>query len=170
LSYKQPGTPASKAGVPEHFGEKGGEETGPNPTNRGKPSTKRHILTDAGGIPLALTLSPANIHDSQHLERVIDAQCSGRRPGKLHADKAYNFPHCRKACRRRGILPRIARRGVESSARLGRHRWVVERTLAWFSRYRRLTIHYERRADIHLAFHHLAASLICLNFVQRWFC
>jgi transposase len=53
---------------------------------------------------------------------------------------------------------------------LGRHRWVVERTLAWFSRYRRLTVRYERRADMHLAFPHLAASLICLNFAQRWFC
>jgi transposase len=53
---------------------------------------------------------------------------------------------------------------------LGRHRWVVERTLAWFSRYRHLTIRYKRRADIHLAFHHLTASFICLNSVQRWFC
>ena len=100
-------------------------------------------------------------------------QCTGRprrRPGKLYADKAYDFSFCRQACRRRGILPRIARRGIESSQRLGRHRWVVERTLARFARYRRLTIRCERRADIHLAFHHLAASLICLNFVRRWFC
>ena len=58
----------------------------------------------------------------------------------------------------------------KSSQRLGRRRWVVERTLAWFSRYRRLTVRYECRADTHLAFHQLAASLICLNFVQRWFC
>jgi transposase len=47
---------------------------------------------------------------------------------------------------------------------------VVEHTLAWFSRYRRLTVRYERCANIHLAFHHLAASLICLNFVRPWFC
>ena len=45
-----------------------------------------------------------------------------------------------------------------SSERLGRHRWVIERTLAWFSRFRRLTIRYERRADIFEAFHHLAAA------------
>jgi transposase len=65
--------------------KKGGEETGPNPTNRGKPGTKRHILTDAGGIPLALTLSPANIHDSQHLERVIDAVPPVQRPAARQA-------------------------------------------------------------------------------------
>jgi transposase len=64
----------------------------------------------------------------------------------------------------------IARRGIESSERLGRHRWVVERTLAWFARFRRLTIRYERRLDILLAFHHLAAALICLRFVRRWSC
>jgi transposase len=157
-------------------GQKGGEQTGPNPTDRGKPGTKRHVIVDANGIPLAVRHSPANTHDSQLFEPLIDAvppvrQCAGRprrRPGKLHADKAYDHRRCRRACRRRGIAPRIARRGVESSERLGRHRWVAERTLAWFARFRRLTVRYERRADIWAAFHHLAASLICLRFVERW--
>ena len=49
--------------------------------------------------------------------------------------------------------------GSHSSERLGRHRWVIERTLAWFSRFRRLTVRYKRRANIFEAFHHLAASL-----------
>jgi IS5 family transposase len=93
-----------------------------------------------------------------------------KRPGKLHADKAYDCRRCRRACRRRGITPRIARRGVESSERLGRHRWVAERTLAWFGRHRRLAVRYERRADILEAFHLLAAALICLRFVERWSC
>jgi IS5 family transposase len=86
-------------------------------------------------------LSAANVHDSKMLEAALDAipalrQPRGgrgrprRRPAKLHADKGYDYPRCRSACRRRGIQPRIARRGVESRERLGRHRWVVERTLA----------------------------------------
>jgi transposase len=75
-----------------------------------------------------------------------------RRPDKLHADKAYDHRVCREDCRRRRIKPRIARRGVEDSRRLGRHRWVVERTLAWLGRFRRLATRYERRADIHQAF------------------
>ena len=58
--------------------------------------------------------------------------------------------------------------GVERSDRLGRHRWVVERTLAWLARFRRLTIRYERRADIHWAFTSLACSLICLNQIKRF--
>ena len=56
-----------------------------------------------------------------------------------------------KSAQERSITPRIARRGVESSERLGRHRWVVELTLSWLNRFRRLTGRYERRADIHQA-------------------
>ena len=90
-----------------------------------------------------------------------------KRPVKLHADKkAYDFPRCRQALRKRGITPRILRRGIDSSKKLGRHRWVVERTLAWLSRYRRLSVRYERRDDIHEAFLHLGCSLICLNYLK----
>ena len=67
---------------------------------------------------------------------------------------------------KRGIKSRIARKGIESSEKLGRHRWVVEMTLAWLlAKYRRLTIRYERRDDIHEAFVHLGCSLICLNYL-----
>jgi transposase len=75
-----------------------------------------------------------------------------KRPDKVHADKGYDHPRCRRFLRQRGIGVRIARRGRESSERLGRHRWVVERSLAWLARYRKLTIRYERRAEIHVAF------------------
>jgi transposase len=70
--------------------------------------------------------------------------------------------------RARSIQPRIARRGVETRKRLGRHRWVVERTLAWLKRFRRLAIRYERRADIHEAFTLLGCVLICLNQIGRF--
>lgn len=54
-----------------------------------------------------------------------------RRPIKLHADKGYDNPRVRRYLRRRGITTRIPRIGRDSSQRLGRHRWVVERTLGW---------------------------------------
>ncbi len=91
-----------------------------------------------------------------------------RRPGKLHADKGYDHRRCRRECRARGIKPRIARRGVESSAHLGRHRWVVERSFAWLARFRRLSISYERRADLHLAFTTLTCAVICLKQIRRF--
>ncbi len=40
---------------------------------------------------------------------------------------------------------------------------MVERTLAWLNRFRRLTVRYERRADIHQAFLTLGCALICFN-------
>ena len=129
-------------------------------------------------MPLAVILSAANVHDSKLLEAALDAVPALRlphgqrgrprkRPAKLHADKGYDYPRCRAACRQRGIAPRIARRGVESSERLGRHRWVVERTLAWLNRFRRLTVRYERRADLHQAFLSLGCALICWRFLTR---
>ena len=90
-----------------------------------------------------------------------------KRPAKLHGDKGYDYPRCRAALWRRGITPRIARRGVEPRDRLGRHRYVVERSLAWLTGYRRLQVRYERRADILLAFTQLACALICLRQLHR---
>ena len=77
-------------------GEKGGAETGPHPTDRGKPGTKRHLV-DRRGTPLGVRLSPANRHDSMMLAPTLDAVPGVRhgrgrprkRPDKLHADKAY---------------------------------------------------------------------------------
>jgi transposase len=156
----------------------GGEATGKDPTNRGKLGTKRHIVVDRNGVPLAVTISASNVHDSKMLEEAVDAipplrlpgKRRGRprkRPVKLHADKGYDYPRCRRALRSRGIIPRIARRGIESSERLGRYRWVVERTLSWLNRFRRLKVRYERRGDIHQAFLTLGCSLICWNVIRR---
>ena len=92
-----------------------------------------------------------------------------RRPAKVHADKAYEAAHCRQYLRRRGIGCRIARKGIESTERLGRYRWVVERTQAWLSRFRRLDVRYEREAAIHQAFLDLGCALICWNVLQRGF-
>jgi transposase len=91
-----------------------------------------------------------------------------KRPAKLHADKAYDIPRCRRFLHRRRIKVRIARKGIDSSERLGRHRWVVERTLAWLTQFRRLTVRYERRRDIHEAFLSLGCSLLCFNAVTRF--
>ena len=84
-----------------------------------------------------------------------------RRPARLHADKGFDYDHLRRWLRTRHIVPRIARRRTESSQRLGRHRWTVERTVAWLAGCRRLHHRYERKADHFLAFAGIAASLIC---------
>ncbi len=123
-------------------------------------------------------MSAANVHDSRMCLETVDAIAPvkgkrgrpRRRPEKLHADKAYDSRALRAELRRRGITPRIARRGIESSERLGRYRWVVERTISWLNRFRRLRIRYERRAEIHLAFLHIGCALICWNYLNHEFC
>ncbi len=62
---------------------------------------------------------------------------------------------------------RIARKGIESSERIGRHRRVVERTFAWLNHHWRLTIRYERRQDIHEAFVSLGCAMICFKALNR---
>ena len=133
-------------------------------------------MAERKGIPLAFCLSGANVHDSVLFETLLDAipsirQPRGRprrRPKKVHADKGYDFARCRAVLRHRGIKGRIARRGVESSERLGRHRWVVERTFAWLNQYRRLRVRYERRVDMHEAFVRLGCALITWAAVLRF--
>lgn len=150
----------------------GGDDTGPSPTGRDRPGTKRHVVVDRRGIPLAVLLTPANAQDSRVVEALLGAipavkrSRAGRprsRPAKVHADKVYDMPRYRDYLRRRGIGIRIARKGVDSSARLGRHRWVVERPLAWINQFRRLQVRHERLATIHLAFTILACALICMR-------
>jgi transposase len=85
------------------------------------------------------------------------------RPGKCHADKAYDNRRCRGYLSRRGIKVRIARCGVESSTRLGRHRWKAERTIAWLFGCRRLRIRYDRDSERFFAFAMLACARLCYN-------
>ena len=132
-------------------------------------------MAEGHGIPLAALLTAANVNEGTVLERLVDAippirRPQGRRrrrPGKLHADKAYDSGTNRALLRRRHITPRIARRGVESGERLGRFRWVVERDFAWLHRNRRLLVRYERHAALHDAFLHLGCALICWQFVLK---
>src|SRR4051794_41872161 len=84
-----------------------------------------------------------------------------RRPVKLHADKGYDNPRVRRYLRRPGITARIARIGRDSSQRLGRHRWVVERTLGWLLSYQRLALRYDRNAATITTLARLAVILIC---------
>jgi transposase len=84
-----------------------------------------------------------------------------RRPAKLHGDKGYDYAHLRRWLRSRGIRHRIARKGVDSSERLGLHRWRIERTFAWLTGCRRLHRRYERTAGHFLAFAGIACTLIC---------
>jgi transposase len=147
-------------------GQAWGQLVGANPTDRGKPGSKYHLIVDGAGLPLAAFMSAATTHDSRLLVALVDrvGPVRGRvgrprrRPERLYADKAYGSARCRRALRTRGITARIARRGVQSSQRLGRQRWRVERTIAWLLEHRR---RYERLAAVLEGLLQLACALMC---------
>ncbi|MEU0039939.1 IS5 family transposase [Streptomyces sp. NPDC006333] len=143
--------------------------------DRGKYGSKIHLIVERTGLPLSVGISGANMHDSQGLEPLVRGippirsrrGPRRRKPGKLHADKGYDYRHLRQWLQSQGIVDRIARRGIESSTHLGRYRWVVERTMSWLAGYRRLHRRYERKADHFLAFTSIACTLICYRRLIR---
>jgi transposase len=122
-------------------------------------------------LPLSLLVTAANTNDSAVFEELLDdipkvrnpAGGQRRRPDKVHADKAYDHRRCRSYLTRRGIKVRIARCGIESSTRLGRHRWKAERSIAWLAGCRRLRIRYDRDSARFFAFVLLACGRLCYN-------
>ncbi|GLZ36429.1 hypothetical protein Acsp05_00540 [Actinokineospora sp. NBRC 105648] len=140
--------------------------------DRGKNGSKIHVLVDRAGLPLVVGVSAANVNDHLALPTLVHAVPRVRtprrgrrfRPDKLHADKAYDVRELRKWLIDRGIMVRISRKGVDTSTRLGRHRWVVERTLSWLvNHYRRIGTRWERHGRNYLGFLTLAAALTCFK-------
>ncbi|MFI9389717.1 transposase [Streptomyces bauhiniae] len=141
--------------------------TGSNPVDRGEYGSKIHLITERTGLPLSAGISGANVHDSQALIPLVKGippirsrrGPRRRKPGKLHAGIRLLPPTAMVT--QRGIRHRIRRKGVETSQRLGRHRWTIERTMARLAGCRRLHRRYERKAEHFLAFTRLACTLIC---------
>ena len=132
---------------------------------------KRHILTDARGVPLAAVITGANVHDKWMVGEVLDAVVlrasrGPRRPQNLCLDKGYDYADAEAAIRRRGITPHIRRRGESpllGCVRGRPRRWVVERTNAWHNRFRGILIRWERKAQNYLAMLHFACALIAFQ-------
>ena len=137
----------------------GGNQTGPNPTDRTKRGSKRHLICDGRGVPLAGRLTGANRNDSQEaLVRGCDSPLHGergrprQRPDCVLGDRGYDAAAIPRGLRARYLVPWLAMRRTEHGSGLGRWRWVVERTFAWLNQFRRLRVRYDKRADIHEAF------------------
>jgi len=123
---------------------------GRTPVGRGTSTSKLHVLSDQVGIPLSVAVSATN--DSYAPKLVVMAipairsRCGPRcrNPSKLNADKAYDQVDLRTWVRDQRIAVRIAHKGVESSTKLGKRRWVIERCIASLFGYHRLSIRYDR--------------------------
>jgi len=154
----------------------GGLQTGPNPTDRAKLGSKRHLICDGRGLPLAIQLTGANRNDSQQALSLVDSipPLQGERGRPRHrpdcvlGDRGYDTEAIREGLLARHIMPLLAKRNTEHGCGLGRWRWEVERTFAWLKQFRRLRVRYEKRVDIHEAFLALACALLCWNVLERY--
>ncbi|MFS2012350.1 transposase [Azospirillum sp. CT11-132] len=92
--------------------------TGPNPTDRGKPGTKYHVVVSTDGLPLAVIPSPANVHDTMlfpDLLRLAQVVCAAI--GRLYAAAGYDSADNRWLCLRDGVQPHIRKRSASPTAR-----------------------------------------------------
>ena len=125
--------------------KRGGDLTGPNPTDRGKRGTKYHIATDGDGVPVACLATAANVNDTLAFERLfLAAFAVMARIRTVFADKGYDAEHHRDLCRAFRAEPDIHKRGQPRGSGLGQRRWPVERSNAWVLENRRLALRYDR--------------------------
>lgn len=125
--------------------KRGGDLTGPNPTDRGKRGTKYHLATTGDGVPVAGAATAANVNDTVLFERLfLTAFAVLVRIRTVFADKGYDAEPHRELCRAFGAEPRLHKRGRPHGSGLGRRRWPVERSNAWLLENRRLALRYDR--------------------------
>src|SRR3954466_8196326 len=129
--------------------KRGGELTGPNPTDRAKMGTKYHLAVDGDGTPVACAVTAANVNETRLFQRLLLAATGVmKRIEDVFADKGYDNERHRAACRAIGARPFIHKRGRQHGSGLGQFRWPVERTLGWLLENKRLGLRYDRCAYI----------------------
>ena len=136
------------------------------------------VLVERAGLPLGVCLEAASVAEVRLAERVL-AQVAVPRPGpgrprtkpeRIVADRGYDSRALWERLKRRGIdliVPHRRKRRQRwqdgRKLRRYRHRWIVERTIAWLLDFRRLLVRHERRLDLYRAFVHAACMLIVLR-------
>jgi putative transposase len=156
------------------------DATGRNPTDRAKSGSKRSMLTDGAGIPLAVSVEGANRHDSKLLAATLDGLVIARPAAEeekpdsqqqqhLCPDAAYDSESVREELETRGYVPHIRPADNKEEKERENHpggrarRWVVERTHSWSNRSRRLLVRWEKKTENYLAFIHLACAQLIFS-------
>ncbi len=149
--------------------KRGGELTGPNPTDRGKAGTKYHVVVSTDGIPLGVIPSAANVHDTRlflHLLRLAQVVCAAI--GRLYADAGYDSADNRGLCLRDGIEPHIRKVGEPHGSGLGSVRCVVEHDCAWLLANKRLDRRQDRLGRVILALLTTACIFVIANRIHAF--
>lgn len=156
----------------------GGEQTGRNPTDRGKQGSKLHLLVDEHGAPLALDVTGANVHDKWSaadllVSIVVDRPDPAETPQHLCADKGYDYADVHQAVVQEQYIAHIKHRRrrnesvIESCPIPGElsypaRRWVVERTLGWLAKRRSVRVRWCKKVANWFAFIQFACAHILL--------
>lgn len=128
---------------------------------------KIHVAVDKYGFPLAIDISPANVHDSKGIVPVL-RQLAGRDfQGTALGDLSYRGQRLSKAGQALGITLESSAGGHDGTFIPDGIRWVVERSFAWLARYRRLNTIVERTKDHLIAFVHIAFISILSRRLKR---
>jgi transposase len=126
-------------------------KSGPSPVDRARPGSKHHVLTESAGIPLCVSLTGGNRNYITQLLPLIDKipPVRGRRAAGHDGDRTRCTPTAPTTTTSTAAssTPRhphhIARRGQPHGSGLGKARWVVDRTIAWYRGIRRLRMRWE---------------------------
>ena len=154
----------------------GGEATGPSPVDRSKSGTKRSVLSDQRGAPLAVVVTGANVHDKTVAVETLDALVVPRPPKAVYRvhhlclDKGYDYEDVTDGASERDYILHGKKRGEEDHLICGQkkypaRRWVVERTHAWHNKFRRLLVRWEKKVENYKAMIHLASALIIYRLI-----
>jgi transposase len=157
----------------------GGEETGRNPTDRGKQGSKIHLLVDEKGAPLALHVTGANEHDKWSADDLIVSIVVERPDPEeveqhLCADKGYDYEDVHQVVaeeryishikhRRRRNEPVVEECPIPGELRYPARRWVVERTLGWLTKRRSLRVRWCKKRENWIALIQFACAHILLT-------
>jgi putative transposase len=149
----------------------GGDQIGPNPTDRAKQGSKKSLLVDGQGGPLSLVVAAANVNDHLLLEATLEAVVVERpeprkqEPQNLCLDAGYNNAPSQEVVKEYGYRGHIRPGGAETLDAQGAkqypaRRWVVERTFGWLSKCRGLLVRYEKKSENYLALLQFACALL----------
>ncbi|RIK41591.1 MAG: IS5 family transposase [Chloroflexi bacterium] len=141
-------------------GERGGYDG-----HKKRKGTKLHLAVDTLGEVLALAVTPANVDEREQVRALAEAvqEATGDSVEVVFADQGYTGPGAEDAAASAGMRLEVvrlpaAKRGFVLLPR----RWVVERSFAWVSRFRRLAKDYERLPETVAGLHLVAFSILML--------
>jgi putative transposase len=129
--------------------EEGGRSNGYD-AHKNVKGRKRHLLVDTLGLPLSVYVTSADVQDRAGARLLL----AGLKPlvprlKKLWADGAYSGKELAKWCDEQGgwELEIVERDKEAEGFEVVAKQWIVERTLGWLRRERRLAKDYERKVQ-----------------------